>query len=462
MSDPIHYLGLSLANVRAFSGRQTLDLSKDGKPARWCVIIGENGVGKTTLLQALAAMRPVPTVSTPASAFLNEDPVLKKDPAEQQPEQASAPGKEAGPPDAIAPALADYENARIESLVRRGDAMTAGLYVDMVSEQGEAFSFGYDVVTRCGELESAEPKLARRLLSGDGPLVIAYSAFRHAGHGNLSAFEELDPTEALFDEEIKLVDPDEVPDRIDYNALLAKRADNAEEQGRWEGFRDSMLAAIAALIPKLSPEDLKLEGSGISVRTPSGFAPLAQLSLGAQTTVAWLVDLAWRLRTKFPDSLDPFRESAIVLVDEVELHLHPVWQRSLRHQLLKHFPRIQFIVSTHSPVIAQESIAAGDPVSIVRWEGDHAVIKPDPFPAAAVRLDEVMTGAFELETSLPLRFEALLAERRDLIQKGDLSPPESDRLTELSRFAHAVQSGSVSMEADIEQLMSGAAEDSQG
>lgn len=452
MTDSIHYLGLSLTNVRAFSGRQTLDLSKDGRPARWCVIIGENGVGKTTLLQALAAMRPVPTVSGPTSVFFGEPP----------PKRLRGPinlSKEAGPPDAIAPALADYENDRIESLVRRGDAMTAGLEVEMITDGGERFSYAYDVVTKSGELESAEPQLARRLLSGDGPLVIGYSAFRHAGHGNLSVFEETNPTEALFDEAIQLVDPDEVPDRIDYNALLAERDDKAADKARWERFRDSMLEAIAALIPKISPADLKLAGSGISVRTPSGFAPLAQLSLGAQTTVAWLVDLAWRLHIAFPDSPDPFGESAIVLVDEVELHLHPVWQRSLRDQLLKHFPRIQFIVSTHSPVIAQESIAAGDPISIVRWEGDHAVIKPDPFSAQAVRLNDVVTGAFELETSLPSRFEAILAERRSLIQQDSRTKEEEARLAELNLFAHAVQRGSYDVEGDIEKLMSGSGED---
>ena len=456
MTDAIHYLGLSLTNVRAFGGQQTLDLSIDGKPARWCVIIGENGVGKTTLLQSLAAMRPLPTVSGPESVFLDEELAEWTESAESV---VQIPSKEAGPPDAISPALADFENDRIESLVRRGDAMTAGFRVAMMTEQGDAFSFGYDVVTRAGELESADPRLARKTLSGDGPLVIGYSAFRHAGFRNLSSIGEYGPAEALFDEKIMLVDPDEVPDRIDYNALLAHRDKNEVEQARWETFRDSMLEAIAALIPKISRDDLKLAGSGISVRTPSGFAPLRQMSLGAQTTVAWLVDLAWRWHMNFPESRDPFGESAIVLIDEVELHLHPVWQRSLRDQLLKHFPRIQFIVSTHSPVIAQESIAAGDPVSIVRWEGDHAVIKPDPFAREVVRLDEVVTVAFELETSLPSRFEALLAERRELIQKGDLDQAESDRLQHLHRFARAVQSGSLDVMPDIEKLMAGTGED---
>ena len=459
MTDAIHYLSLTLSNVRAFGEQQTLNLSKDGRPAPWSVIIGENGVGKTTLLQALAAMRPVPAIDdlvlSTADVLGDEAPI--------------GAGAEAGTPDCVAPALADYENARIESLVRHGSRMAASLTVEMESIDGETFTFGYDVATDDGGLQSAAPRLARRTLASKGPLVIAYSAFRHAGHSNLSTFEDLEPTEALFEERIQLVDPDEVAERIDYNVLSAdrdsrqgpfgEREQRLKDRARWENFQNKMREAISALIPDLSPEDVTLEVGGIHVRTPSGIVPLAKLSLGAQTTVAWLVDLAWRLRTKFPESDNPFEESAIVLIDEVELHLHPIWQRSLRGQLLRHFPRIQFIVSTHAPVTAQESIAANDPVSIIRWEGDHSVIVPHPLPTMAVRLDDVATTVFDLETSLPSRLEKLLEERRDLIRKIDLTVDEKGRLLQLSRVALAVQSGSIQDESDIELLMAGSAND---
>jgi hypothetical protein len=124
--------------------------------------------------------------------------------------------------------------------------------------------------------------------------------------------------------------------------------------------------------------------------------------------------------------------------------------------MLLHFPRIQFIVSTHAPVTAQESIAEGDPVSIVRWAGDHAEIVPDPFPAAAVRLDEVATGLFELETSLPTRLEDLLRERRDLLRKDALSGVEKERLLQLTAVANAVRGGATPTEQEVEQMMAAA------
>lgn len=434
MPDALHYLSLSLCNVRAFGGRQVLDLSNDGKPSRWCVIIGENGVGKTTVMQALAAMRPVP-------AFGPE-------------ESSEATGKESSPPLWAEPVLTDYENDRILSLVRRGDSVTTSLEATLAGRDGEPLTIAYNIVTEGQDLESAAPTRWERELAGKGPFVIGYSAFRLPGHGNLNDIRNTEPTESLFDDTIGLLDPDEVVGDVDYNVLDADRSGDKEAAARWSAIQKRMTVAVAALIPGLSPDDVSLKGrDGIRIKTPSGDFPLAQLSFGAQTTVAWVLDLAWRLCNKFDKSPNPFEESAIVLIDEVELHLHPRWQRSLRKELLSHFPNIQFIVTTHAPVTAQESVAAGDPISIVRWEGDHAVIVPDPFPRARVRLDEVATELFELETSLPMRLEEMLRERRELIRKDELNDEEKARLLALNEVARAVRTGSATSEADVEQLM---------
>ena len=59
-SRPMYFTKLELENVRSFGGRQCLDLlDAQAKPARWTLILGDNGVGKTTLLQCLTRMRPV-------------------------------------------------------------------------------------------------------------------------------------------------------------------------------------------------------------------------------------------------------------------------------------------------------------------------------------------------------------------------------------------------------------------
>jgi predicted ATP-binding protein involved in virulence len=70
--------------------------------------------------------------------------------------------------------------------------------------------------------------------------------------------------------------------------------------------------------------------------------------------IAWTVDLASRLFASYPESQNPLAEPAVVLVDEVDLHLHPKWQRELRSHLTERFPGTQFVVTAHSPLVVQD------------------------------------------------------------------------------------------------------------
>jgi predicted ATP-binding protein involved in virulence len=54
----------------------------------------------------------------------------------------------------------------------------------------------------------------------------------------------------------------------------------------------------------------------------------------------------------FPNSADPLKEEGTVLIDELDIHLHPMWQRQIPGLLRKIFPNLQFVVATHSPFIA--------------------------------------------------------------------------------------------------------------
>ena len=94
-----------------------------------------------------------------------------------------------------------------------------------------------------------------------------------------------------------------------------------------------------------------------NLRTPYGWVPLRQLGYGYRTMIAWIVDFASRMVERYPDSPDPLAEPAVVLVDEIDLHLHPKWQRDLIGFLTERFPNTQFIATAHSPLIVQ---AAGD------------------------------------------------------------------------------------------------------
>jgi predicted ATPase len=100
---------------------------------------------------------------------------------------------------------------------------------------------------------------------------------------------------------------------------------------------------------------------------------VSQLSDGERGVLALVLDLARRLSQANPSLGDPLRDGeAIVLIDEIDLHLHPKWQRKIVEHLTGVFPRCQFIATTHSPQI----VAAVEPEQIQLLTPDE-VLHPD-------------------------------------------------------------------------------------
>lgn len=83
--------------------------------------------------------------------------------------------------------------------------------------------------------------------------------------------------------------------------------------------------------------------------------PLNQLSDGYKGTVSLVADIAYRMAVLNPQLLDRVLEETpgVVLIDEVDLHLHPAWQQRVLGDLKSIFPKVQFIVSTHAPAVIQ-------------------------------------------------------------------------------------------------------------
>ena len=79
--------------------------------------------------------------------------------------------------------------------------------------------------------------------------------------------------------------------------------------------------------------------------------PIQYLSAGYQSLLWMSVDLAYRLALLNPGQLDFSLATGVVLIDELDMHLHPKWQWNVLGALEETFPNIQFIIATHSPII---------------------------------------------------------------------------------------------------------------
>jgi len=109
--------------------------------------------------------------------------------------------------------------------------------------------------------------------------------------------------------------------------------------------------AIGGLLPEVSELRVQRASHRIVVRHRNEVFAVDQLSDGQKNVLAMTGDLARRLALANRGVTDPLSQPAVVLIDEVELHLHPAWQRSILDSLCRAFPACQFIVTTHSPIV---------------------------------------------------------------------------------------------------------------
>lgn len=140
---------------------------------------------------------------------------------------------------------------------------------------------------------------------------------------------------------------------------------------------------------------------------------IEQLSDGYRTTLAMVMDIAGRLAEANPCSDKPLEAEGIILIDEVDLHLHPEWQREFLPRLLEVFPNLQFIVSTHSPFIIQ-SVKEGKLIDLdkINLEQSPDLDKEMSIEDIAVELmgmDHVQRSAlFNEQVEVSNRYYALL------------------------------------------------------
>lgn len=188
----------------------------------------------------------------------------------------------------------------------------------------------------------------------------------------------------------------------------------------------------------------------VLVSTHDGDISIDQFSQGISSTMAWMGNLVGRL-TQIYDGGNAEGEPFVAILDEIDAHLHPAWQQMIREKLLQVFPRGQFIVSTHSPLIVGGSAAQ----QVVKLERDD-----DGIPGRAGledadligHTDQLLRGgAFGLTTTLDNVTVAIRNELRTLRQRSRLTPAEQSKLDKLAETLAArlpvSAAASISLEA---------------
>ncbi|WP_449121386.1 AAA family ATPase [Pseudomonas viridiflava] len=124
--------------------------------------------------------------------------------------------------------------------------------------------------------------------------------------------------------------------------------------------RDRQLTAVRSAVEAFMPDFSKLRVKRkprlhMAIDKDGKTLNVAQLSQGEKSMMALVGDIARRLAMMNPSLENPLHGKGVVLIDEVDLHLHPKWQRSLIEQFTTTFPNCQFLMTTHSPLVISDS-----------------------------------------------------------------------------------------------------------
>ncbi len=406
------------------------------------LIAGVNGVGKSTLLRALAVVlsRAMPefTPSRSAAIYFTDDDIHSDKPSLEVSARIQINGQTI--------------NAGIQRLREADEQGDRFMLLRQAQLAKETADFAEILLSRTvtGDLEAGlkdtRTELAALKLSKTPPLAIYFTPKRQLP-GQPRTLPDVKP----FDQSIA------------YGRALHDREVELREFMHWfrtqetlgavrEPKRLKVLDALRNVVTELVPEFTNLR---IQEKPRLGFVVdkrgqpfyLHQLSDGERGLLALVFDLTRRLAIANPDSDDPIAEGgALVMIDEIELHLHPKWQRDVLGRLCSMFKSCQFIVTTHSPLVLGE-VEARCVRFLEYQEGKVVVTIPtEAYGMDANRILQEFMGApirnKKIEDELRALFELidkeLFDEARAAIAKleGNLGEgePELTRASSLIKF----------------------------
>ena len=325
-----------LQNIRAFKGL-TIDLRSDSSLSQWALILGDNGVGKTTVLRAIAMGL---CDGTGASALLKE----------------------------------------IQGEMIRDGEESATIRIELTTSADSGDTHFIETILSRGASGDVEVKqTSSKDLPWQKIFVCAYGASRGVyGTEDQDSYSVVDSVYSLFNYKSTLQNPELVLRRLQQYHNITK-----EEILRWI---DNIL-----MLPAGSTQLART----ITINGPWGsFKPSGALGDGYDATLALITDLIgwWGMLQEedFNRELE-----GIVLVDELEQHLHPKWQQSIIRLLHDQFPKIQFLATTHSPLCAigtSELTNEECELVLLRQAGDHVEGLDDQKPPRRMRADQVLTS----------------------------------------------------------------------
>jgi hypothetical protein len=192
----------------------------------------------------------------------------------------------------------------------------------------------------------------------------------------------------------------------------------------------TLRGAMARLLPGMRFDRIDRKRRELMFSTADGKIPFQQLSDGYQNVANWCGDVLYRITNTFKDRKTPLKTRGLLLIDELDLHLHPVWQRRLMEFLASALPQMQIVATSHSPMIAQQ-LREGE-LYVVERLGPRkgAAIRPIVGDPSQLTLPQLMSPMFGIDSMDSLRVQDL--RRRARGATGPVEPAIRAELADLA------------------------------
>ena len=393
---------VELENFRCFE-KVTLEVDLSASVAPWTLLTGDNASGKTTLLKAIALGL---CDRSSAAGLLRESD---------------------------------------SGYIRRGcDSSTIKLYLSNRSEREPTDECS--ITTRLTQLTSNLERLDQETEPKDNfpwneIFVCGYGAGRGtAGTGDISGYTAISAVYNLFNYSEGLQNPE----------LTILRLQQSSDESN-----DALRIAEKILsLPSLRLAQDGASDAGIWVKDPRGIrVAMRDLADGYKSTFLWITDfLGWAL---VKQSVKAREIEGIVIIDEIEQHLHPKWQKTIIRMLRNTWPQIQFFAATHSPLVARSFRSVGTQSPHRHYhlrnsddgDGVEAVSIP---PMGGKRTDQILASeAFDYLIDDDPDAEEILKELALLAGSGLLAPDDKKRalaLQERVKEIQAIRKGQTDLE----------------
>lgn len=341
---------LELTNFR---GIAHANMTLDGKSA---VIYGINGMGKSTILQACSVLF-FRILSMLTASDLGSDSKVK---IEDSDIKIGAQAARISMQLNIDHTVYSY----FRSAEQNGRRIHSGMDAKRIVDQFRKLYVGQYMSLEEEETdESDRERESTRVLvfnESNMPIYASYGVNRYVADRRNKVLEKdinlagkLEALRDVFDPTINF--------QLFFEWFRGRQEYENSKRVEKETFKDAQLSAVRKAILKIMDNDfsdikIKIDNEDAQMVAVKHHTELsiAQLSEGEKCVLAMTGDLARKLAIANPSRENPLEGEGVVLIDEVDLHLHPSWQGRMMPLLFRTFPNIQFIVTTHSPKVLSE------------------------------------------------------------------------------------------------------------